>query len=84
MKNYFIQLLLFRNADDLIRSNDEVDETYLAFNDDHISNDIDGTKDDDINDEDNSLDKKNKTIRKNKNKKKRKAKIKTLNIRTKK
>ena len=69
MKNYFIQSLLFRNPDDLIRSNDEVDETYLAFNDDHISDDIDGTKDDDINDEDNSLDKKNKTIRKNKNKK---------------
>ena len=84
MKNYFIQSLLFRNPDDLIRSNDEVDETYLAFNDDRISDDIDGTKDDDINDEDNSLDKKNKTIRKNKNKKKRKAKIKTLNIRTKK
>ena len=76
MKNSFIQSLLFQNSsttipNDLFCNNDKVDETSPASNDDHFSDYIDGTKDEDINDEDNNLDKKNITIRKNKNKKRK-------------
>ena len=55
----------------LFRYNENVDKTSPGSNDDHVSDDIEGTKDKDINDEDKNLDKKNKTIRKNKNKKKK-------------
>ena len=70
MKNSFIQSLLFRNSsttipNDLFLNNDKADETSPASNDDHISDDNDGTKD-----EDNNFNKKNTTVRKNKNKKK--------------
>ena len=88
MKNSFIQSLLFQNSsatipNDLFRNNDKVGETSPASNDDYLSDYIDGTKDEDINNEDNNLDKKNITIRENKNKI-RKDKIKTLKIRMKK
>ena len=88
MKNSFIQSLLFQNSsatipNDLFCNNDKVDENPPASNDDYLSDYIDGTKDEDINNEDNNLDKKNITIRENKNKI-RKDKIKTLKIRTKK
>ena len=88
MKNSFIQSLLFQNSsvtipNDLFCNNDKVDETSPASNDDYLSDYIDGTKDEDINNEDNNLDKKNITIRENKNKI-RKDKIKTLKIRMKK
>ena len=88
MKNSFIQSLLFQNSsatipNDLFCNNDKVGETSPASNDDYLSDYIDGTKDEDINNEDNNLDKKNITIRENKNKI-RKDKIKTLKIRTKK
>ena len=76
MKNSFIQSLLFQNSsatipNDLFCNNDKVDETSPASNDDYLSDYIDGTKDEDINDEDNNLDKKNITIRENKNKKRK-------------
>ena len=88
MKNSFIQSLLFQNSsatipNDLFCNNDKVDETSPASNDDYLSDYIDGTKDEDINNEDNNLDKKNITIRENKSKI-RKDKIKTLKIRMKK
>ena len=62
--------MLFRNSsttipNDFFLNNDKADETSPAFNDDHISDDNDGTKD-----EDNNFNKKNTTVRKNKNKKK--------------
>ena len=55
MKNSFIQSFLFQNFsttvnNDLFRNNDKVD-------DDHISDYIEETKDEDINDEDSNLDK---------------------------
>ena len=55
MKNSFIQSFLFQNfsttvPNDLFRNNDKVD-------DDHISDYIEDTKDEDINDEDSNLDK---------------------------
>ena len=76
MKNSFIQSLLFQNSsttifNDSFCNNDKVDETSPASDDDHLSDYIDGTKDEDINDEDNNLDKKNVTIRENKNKKRK-------------
>ena len=76
MKNSFTQSLLSHNSsttvpNDLFRYNDKVDETSPVSNDDHVSDDIEGTKDEDINDDDNNLDGKNITIRKNKNKKKK-------------
>ena len=63
MKNSVIQSLLFQNSttivpNDLFFHNEKVDKTSPAFNDNHISDDIEGTKDEDINDEDNNLDKK--------------------------
>ena len=56
---------------DLFRYNDKVDETSPVSDDDHVSDYIEGTKDEDINDNDNNLDEKSITIRKNKNKKKK-------------
>ena len=61
MKNSFLQTLLFQNSSttvpkDLFHNNNKVDQTSPASNDDHISDDIEGTKDEDINDEDNNLD----------------------------
>ena len=55
MKNSFIQSFLFQNFsttvnNDLFRNNDKVD-------DDHISDYIEETKNEDINDEDSNLDK---------------------------
>ena len=52
MKISFIQSLLFRNystsfSNDLFRNNDKVNETSPASNDDHISDDIEDTKDED-------------------------------------
>ena len=63
MKNSVIQSLLFQISsttvpNDLFFNNDKVDKTSPAFNDNHISDDIEGTRDEDINDEDNNLDKK--------------------------
>ena len=63
IKNSFIQSLLFQNstttiANDLFCNKNKVDETSPAFNDDHISDDIEDTKNEAINDEDNKLDKK--------------------------
>ena len=80
MKNSFIQTLLSQNSSttfpsDLFRYNDKVDETSPASKNDHVSDDghvsddIDGTKDEDINDEDKNLDEKNITIMKNKKRK---------------
>ena len=76
IKISFIQPLLFQNSsttvlNDLFHYNDKVDEASPAYNDDHISDDIEGTKDEDINHDDNSLDEKDITIRQNKNKKKK-------------
>ena len=76
MRNSLIQSLLFQNSstaipNDLFCDNDKVDETSPASNDDHISDDIKRTEDEDINNEDNNLDKKNVTIMKNKNKRKK-------------
>ena len=76
MKNSFIHSLLFQNSSatipsDLFCNNDKVGETSPASNDDYLSDYIDGTKDEDINNEDNNLDKKNITIRENKNKKRK-------------
>ena len=55
--------MLFKNSsvtvpNDLFCNNDKVDETSPDSNDDHTSDDIEATKDEDINDEDNNLDKK--------------------------
>ena len=52
MKNSFIQSLLFQNSyttvpNDLFLNNDKVNETSPASNDDHISDDIEDTKDED-------------------------------------
>ena len=52
MKNSFIQFLLFQNSyttvpNDLFLSNDKVNETSPASNDDHIFDDIEDTKDED-------------------------------------
>ena len=63
MKNSVIQSLLFQISsttvpNDLFFNNDKVDKTSPAFNDNHISDNIEGTRDEDINDEDNNLDKK--------------------------
>ena len=63
MKNSVIQSLLFQISsttvpNDLFFNNDKVDKTSPALNDNHISDDIEGTRDEDINDEDNNLDKK--------------------------
>ena len=63
MKNSFIQSLLFQNSsttvpNHLFCNNDKVDETSPASSDDNISDDIEGTKDEDINDESYNLDKK--------------------------
>ena len=62
-KNFFIQSLLLQNPsttapNDLFRYNHEVHETSAGSNNDHVSDDIEGTKDEDINDVDNNLDKK--------------------------
>ena len=55
----------------LFRYNDKLDETSPAFNDDPVSDDIDCTKVEDINDDHKHLDEKNITIRKNESKKKK-------------
>ena len=55
--------MLFKNSsitvpNDFFCNNDKVDETSPDSNGDHTSDDIEATKDEDINDEDNNLDKK--------------------------
>ena len=54
----------FTAHNDLLCSNDKVDDTSPAYNDDHVSYGIEDTKDEgtndaDINDEDNCMKKKN-------------------------
>ena len=55
--------MFFQNSsttgpNDGFRNNDKFDEISPGSNDDHISDDIEDTKDEDINYEDNNLDKK--------------------------
>ena len=76
IKISFIQSLLSQNSsttapNDSFCYNDKVNETSPPSNDDHVFDDIEGTKDENINDEDNNIDEKNVTIKKSKNKKKK-------------
>ena len=67
----------------LFRYNENVDKTSPGSNDDHVSDNIEGTKDKDINDEDKNLDKKIRQLGKIRIRK-RKGKLKTLKTRMKK